>query len=86
MKWMNTIVLAGALAAVITLPASARVTSADCSALAAKVSAAVRAHSDSPNITAAKGEQMSGAYYCGLGSYAKGVEHFNNALTLLDVQ
>lgn len=59
---------------------------ADCNKLAAQVTAALRANPDAPDIRKARSEQSTGAYFCGLGSIAKGLDHYNQALLLLGAQ
>ena len=75
------IVAAGASPALAAKP-----TMADCNKLAAQVTAAIRAHPDAADLKKARSEQSTGAYFCGLGSAAKGIDHYNQALALLGAQ
>jgi len=65
---------------------AARPTMADCNKLAAQVTQAIRANGSSADLAKARSEQSTGAYFCGLGSVAKGIEHYNQALALLGAQ
>jgi hypothetical protein len=79
----------GAAAVVFVLGATAasavteRVTTADCIKAAGQVRAAIEANQQSTNLKAAKQQQTAGSYYCQSGMFAKGVDFYNQALTLL---
>jgi hypothetical protein len=81
-------ILLAAAAVVLVSPAAlaARPTMADCNKLAARVTDAIKASNGSAGLAKARTEQSTGAYFCGLGSFAKGIEHYNLALELLAPQ
>jgi len=60
-----------------------RLTTADCIKAAGQVRAAIEANQQSSNLKAAKQQQTAGNYYCHSGMFAKGVDFYNQALTLL---
>lgn len=87
MRLAQSVLLAGMVVACGASAASAaRPTMADCNKLAVQVTAALRTHPDAADIQKARSEQSTGAYFCGLGSITKGLDHYNQALVLLGAQ
>jgi len=66
-----------------TAASAAQVNTSNCIKAAGEVRAAIDANQASPNLKAAKAEQSAGSYFCQSGLFAKGVDHYNQALTLL---
>ncbi len=86
MTFVKSTLAVAALSAALTASAASAatsVTTADCVKLSGEVATAIDANQASANLKQAKDERSAGNYYCGSGMFAKGVEHYNQALTLL---
>jgi hypothetical protein len=62
---------------------AAQANTSTCIKLQGQVAEAISANQESPNLKAAKAEQSAGSYYCQSLVYDKGVEHYQQALTIL---
>jgi|KBSSwiStaDraftv2_1062776.scaffolds.fasta_scaffold4387741_1 hypothetical protein len=86
MKFTKPAIVAAAvgIAFASSAASAARITTADCVKAASEVASAIDANQQSANLKAAKAEQSAGRYFCQSGMFGKGVEHYNQALSLLN--
>jgi hypothetical protein len=78
----HTVIVAALVAAFGAAGASAA-TQGDCNKLATQVNRALNANESSSNYRAAQKEKQLGSYFCSMSSFKEGVDHYNQALTLL---
>lgn len=76
-------VAAIALAFGATAASAADATLGDCNKMATQVNQALNANESSTSYKDAQKQKQLGSYYCTMASYQKGVDHYNQALTLL---
>jgi hypothetical protein len=85
MSFVKTAAVATAMVIALgaTAASAAQINTSTCIKAAGDVRAAIEANQQSTNLKAAKAEQSAGSYFCQSGLFAKGVDHYNQALTLL---
>lgn len=72
-----------ALAFGATAASAADATLGDCNKMATQVNQALNANEMSTSYKDAQKQKQLGSYYCTMAAYQKGVDHYNQALTLL---